>query len=343
MEIIHPDIILRSLRDFDCGEGNWEFSILKERQAPGMMSVLLATNAPTERRVVVKAHKRKRRNLDQFKALEAMLEAGVSCVKPLHLDSKHRFFLMEWIDAPLLASCLGKDGHDDLIRQSGQWVSQLQRATATRKPPLRMLHTLRVPSVRGDTQMKAIAADLRKRLLISDLHRSGVVRLHADFHATNIFCLPEGLMAFDAQYNRFGSPFHDPATFLMSLAILRERAAKKNAWCGSAEHDRKSFFSGYGPLAREEVGLFDLVEDFVWVNSWARARAKNLSRGYCRILEKELEMRGLLGAAPPSHRPGRLVAEVDGAGPSWSNCFVPRSKSRWWSIYFEWAKAKLRN
>lgn len=293
------------------------------------MSVVMARNSSSRQRVAIKAFKWKKRNRDQFNAMKALHETGVDCVKPLYIDHRDRFFVMEWVDAPLLGDQLAGDHHNDLIFRSGQWLAKMQEATVRQTRPRSKVRKIRMPRTSGDEIAEGVLANLKTRMKHSDFQRLGCVRVHGDIHTNNYFVIPDGVMAFDAQYDSFGNSFQDPAQFLFRLAIYRRNANDtRRPWPGSSETDRKSFFEGYGPIQQQHLWMFDLMEDYYFCNKWCSLRKRKRDDPRYDFLETELERRGLIGANKPTSRPGRLSVGPNDSTPYWTCETAPLPKEQ---------------
>lgn len=313
------DAIQHSLcAHFGATEG-WVIETVMTRPGDKGLSVIRARNETIGRDLAVKADKVRWRNADQYRAIKALFDAGTRCVAPYYLDPSQRFFVMDWIDAPLLTHRLGGDDHDAWIRDVGRWLDNLQTVTG-REPGGRVKpYRFRLSSRSPDKTVADVWKPLVRRLKKADLYEAGLVRLHGDFHPGNVFCASDGVVVFDPQRDRFGNPFQDVARFLLGLGLARQEADEHGRpWAGDAETDRKSFFDGYGPLRHDRVWLFDLIEEFIVAKTWRRLRRKDREGGPCRYLESELERRGLLGGDPEGVRPGRLVVPADGSLAVWS-------------------------
>jgi hypothetical protein len=59
------------------------------------MLLYCARNLFSRRRIAIKSSQPNYRNVEQFRALKNLFDAGVPCVRPLYLDPRHRFF--SWI------------------------------------------------------------------------------------------------------------------------------------------------------------------------------------------------------------------------------------------------------
>ncbi len=306
---LDPEMLRRSLCAHFGGTDNWQFETVADPSGSKYrLCILRATNADTGRDVAIKANTGCDRNEEQFRALEAFYNEGVDSIRPFYIDSSKLFFVMEWVDAPLLAQQLGGTHHEELIAEAGRWLSKMQSLTANntldaskiRKPKLRRL--------RGDPNVQKLHKTLSKRLGDPKVLQNKPVRLHGDFTIFNVFSTHKRLLGFDAQVDAYGIRFHDASRFLLSLARARHDASHAgNGWPGSAEQDRQSFFIGYGSILEEDLWLFDLMEDCMYFNSWRRLRSRKGNAASIQYFDQELGNRGLLGDEGNTTRPGRLV------------------------------------
>ena len=293
----------------------WAFELVSRG---GGRSVLSASQKSSGRRVAVKFNGSNQKNREQFRALDGMHRAGVDCVRPLFFDDEGRFLVLEWVDAPLLIQELASPQRNALILKSGQWLARLQQSTVGSAKLLSKVRSMRIPKSDGDETIAEASARLKKRMKRANLPRKELVKLHGDFHVENVFCAPDRLPVFDPHFDGYGNPFEDAARFLLSLALSRQVAAEAGRpWPGDAEMDRWSFFGGYGALRNEHIGLYDLIEDYIYFTTWLRHRRRRPDCARCRFLERELKVRGVLDSANTGPRPGRLAVGPGGT-PIWT-------------------------
>ena len=306
---LDPEMLRRSLCAHFGGTDNWQFETVADPSGSKYrLCVLRATNLDSGRDVAIKANTGRDRNEEQFKALVAFYNEGVDSIRPFYIDSSKLFFVMEWVDAPLLEQQLGGTHHDELIADAGRWLSKMQKLTENstiyasniRKPKLKRL--------RGDQAVQKLFKSLNKCLGDPKVLQKTPVRLHGDFTIFNVFSTHNRLLGFDAQVHAYGIPFHDATRFLLSLARARHDASHAGrGWPGSTEQDRQSFFKGYGPILEEDLWLFDLMEDCIYFNSWRRLRSRKGDAASIQYFDQQLGKRGLLGDEGQKTRPGRLV------------------------------------
>lgn len=318
--MINTDMFRRSLGEHFGGADGWEFQIVTvPSKSKYRLCIVRADNPKLGTSLAIKANKGADKNEEQFRALDALYSQGVQCVRPHYIDKKKRFFVMDWVDAPLLGLELGGNTHDKLIVDAGRWLSNSQKLTVSPSVRPSQLRKPKIRHISGDRTTKRLAASLKKRLKDPSAFQTVPVRLHGDFTIGNIFCAPDGLMGFDAQFDDFGSPFHDAARLLLSLAEARHHAEQSGTcWPGSFEKDRQSFFEGYGPLRPEDVPSFDLFEDCAWFTRWVRLRSRNPGDPSISFFTRELEDRRLLGTKTTPKRPGRLVKHPSEQSAHWT-------------------------
>lgn len=309
--------------------GCWTVQKVSERgRAEDARRLFRAERRDPELNLAIKANADRAGNRRQFQALRNLSQAIEDCVAPIALGPDDRFFAMAWVDAPLLDTRMDGPGRAAALTRAGGWLARLQAATAGRPPRGSTLHSLRQPPRREGT--RAVAERLRARMRQLPTRSGPTVMLHGDFHPGNLFDAEGGVLAFDRKFDRHGLPYTDAARFLISVADLRDRAAREDRrWSGDAEADRRRFFDGWGPLQERELPLFDLVEDVALFNRWDRLAQRGDDRLYGQVLA-----RGLLDGATGISRPGRLV--LQGSGPQWTSAPAPeppgylsRLRARW--------------
>ena len=240
---------------------DWFFECVKCRPGKNGMTLFRASNNDGSIQVAIKSHKKKQLNKEQFLATEAMYRSKVRFVRPIFLDHGCRFFVMEWVDAPLLSSELGSSQHNTIISSAGKWLADMQAATGAGPRKSGVIRDFRRPKVSFDWTFFRALLQFRKRIRETVSSSADLVRLHGDYHSGNIFRTENGLLGFDAQYDGFGSPFRDVARFLLDLALKRNAfECAGHSWPGDAESDRRNFFEGYGAIDLEMISMFDLVE-----------------------------------------------------------------------------------
>jgi Ser/Thr protein kinase RdoA (MazF antagonist) len=306
--------IARSLGDILGHPGPWLVRSVEQRGCSGPRSLILhGYNSATGQSVAIKANSEVHRNREQFAALRSLRAHTEECVAPVALSEDGRFFVMDWVDAPLLSDTLGTHaaGRRTAIIAAASWLAKLHSVTLRRvsAPGSRSLDVFRLPCVDpARVGMTAISASERLRARVSRCKRQAragpVVMLHSDFKPENLFSKDGRVIAFDRQFNCHGIAFLDVAHFLSCLAQLRDAAAADgNPWDGDAESDRRHFFEGYGPLKWRDLELFDLVEDVLLFRRWYPFAIRGLPH-----LDRQMQARGLLEQMVPKRRPGRLAA-----------------------------------
>ena len=304
------DELRRSLADWYGNPGNWTVELVSEKGTGNRRRLFRADDRSSGKSLAIKVNHAPQRNREQFKALVALHRQTSASVRPLWIAHDDAFFVMEWIDSPLLEKKLAGLKRSAWIRRAGEWLSRLHRSTAGGSEPIVAREVLQVAEDGDDGTVSAVAAKLDARLQRLDPPACQLSMLHGDFTPRNIFCTSDGLLAFDAQRYVRGLPHLDVARFLVSLAVRRKRAAQSlRPWLGSAEKDRTLFFEGYGPLRDEHLELYGLIEDIELLQRWRSRRQTEMDGRVCRILEAELRMRGLLDKAA-SGRPDAAGALI---------------------------------
>ena len=145
---LDPEMLRRSLCAHFGGTNSWQFETVADPSGSKYrLCILRAINADSGRDVAIKANTGRDRNEEQFNALEAFYNDGVESVRPFYIDSSKLFFVMEWVDVPLLEQQLGGPRHHELIADAGRWLSKMQNLTENntidasndRKPKLKRL------------------------------------------------------------------------------------------------------------------------------------------------------------------------------------------------------------
>ncbi len=271
---------------------NWVFQTVSRKNN---RSVLQVTQKSSGRRFALKFNDSRRKCRDQFRALEAMGKAGLSCVRPLFFDSKGKYLLMDWVDAPLLVKELETERRESLLYNSGRWLADLQRTTVGSAGLFSRTHRLQVPKIDGSEAIKEAATRLKRRSFEVKSPRRRLVRLHGDYHVRNAFCTSDRLIVFDPQVDSFGHPFVDVARFLVSAALHRHVAEEVGQrWPGDAKTDRLLFLRGYGAVNSETSKECDFFEDYTYLSVLLRIRRRAPNSLRCRFLEQELRARGVL-------------------------------------------------
>ena len=326
---LDPEMLRRSLCAHFGGTNSWQFETVADPSGSKYrLCILRAINADSGRDVAIKANTGRDRNEEQFNALEAFYNDGVESVRPFYIDSSKLFFVMEWVDAPLLAQQLGGTHHEELIAKAGRWLSKMQNLTENNTIDASNIRKPKLKRLRGDQAVQKLYKTLNKSLGDPKVLQKTPARLHGDFIITNVFLSRNRLLGFDAQVDAYGIPFHDASRFLLSLARARHDASHAgNSWQGSAEQDRQSFFDGYGAIHEEDLWLFDLLEDGMYFNSWRRLRSRNVDTAGIQYFDQELGKRGLLGDRGETTRPGRLVKNSENNQEIWTRD-VPYGRPR---------------
>lgn len=200
----------------------------------------------------------------------------------------------------------------DLRRQglvkAGAWLARLHSAQVRAAQTLQDIGNLPFLRPTHDPVLNHARAALVTRIggLRATLPAS--VMLHGDFHPGNLFDTGQGLLAFDREVAIVGLAYWDVAFFLLSVAQARALAVgTAAAWTDDNDDDRRSFFQGYGALARRSVALLDLIEDLTLFRRWRYVRRFYPAYRRFRFLNETMRDRGLLEQPATVAHPGRLV------------------------------------
>lgn len=307
--------IYNALNKISNGKKEWILSVLKE--SVDGATVLKASSDDYGEQYVIKMNKSRHQNREQFEALAFMHKAGMDCARPLYLDFRMNFYIIEFIDAETLMETLGGENHKNLIEAAGRWLFNLQLAKSNSMFHFKRVQKIKLMFHENNFILNKLYQNLSGRLSRIDGVKMSPVKLHGDFHAGNIFNKNSNLVVFDPQYNRWGSPYQDAARFLLSLSMFREKFKNKGrVWPGDQDCDRRQFFKGYGSLPEKNLAHFDIMEDFIYVNAWLRQWKINPCSENCRILELQIAERGLLSPTQ-IFRPGRLVSQTQDGKVKW--------------------------
>ena len=321
------DRIRSSLSGRYSAEDSWSIKMIHEKRLTGRQHRLFrARDRETGRTIAIKADSVTRRNREQYGALRSLRQKTEACVSPLYLAHDDRFFAMEWIEAPLLVHELHGPARHEALALAGDWLARLQSATM-RSPIFCMRrHKLRLSDGKEDAAAQRAFRGILTRMKRVSRRLRRVSMLRGDFHPANLFYTGAGILAFDRQFDKYGPPFYDVATFLLDVELIRQIAEKSGSpHPGDIEADRQAFFDGYGPLQERDLALYDLVEDVVLSQKWRndRLRGKNWR-------DDLMKARGLLELDDRRTRPGRPVAAP--AGTHWTQepAAVPRTRLFYW-------------
>lgn len=258
----------------------------------------------------IKQHSSRRRNRTEFKALETLHRLSPKSVAPLYLAKDYRYFLMSWIDGPLLSDVIGQPGREALLHQAGAWMAGFHGASHRRPMFMRSKKApaLEAPIRNGSDVIATAATRLRENLNRLSKGTAPMATLHGDLHAGNFFVRDGDLIAFDREQDTFGLTFLDVAKFLTDLTQRRDAAAAEGRpWDGDPDSDRRAFFDGYGPVRQDQVALFDVVEDlFTFRQVWRRIQSAARPEQDALF---PVALRGIPGNAP---RAGRLILSQNG-------------------------------
>ena len=294
-----------------CRQGNWRLEAASGAGDPGVSGrrVLKAVNPETGHAVTVKIHGSRLRCLSEFLAMRRLHRLTRACVAPLMIARDARFVVSEWIDAPLVSDLYPTSARAAALQDVGAWLRRLHAQARRGKPRLTATYRLRIAAPDSEGEVAQAVARLTEREERVTQSSSAVTMLHGDCHGGNFFAEGRRLLAFDRERDLFGIGFIDVAKFLIDLELRRDRAARAGRpWDGDADEDRRSFFAGYGPVAPEDLALFDFIEDAMAFRLW-KAAADRL-----HVLQRAMRGRALLDGDGATMRPGRLV------GPSPNAC-----------------------
>ena len=282
----------------------------------GISRVFRAHQVTRGRTVAVKANPLGEQNVRQFRAMVRMTEVTLDCVKPLFLDVDHRYFAMEWHDAPLLVD--GMEGSDRLrlVERAGAWLRSLHTETSAGDGVDPMLAAQRLMPPATCPGHRRVRVRLRERRTELGNLTAPLAMLHTDFQLHNLFDTGDRLLAFDRVDDRIGATYFDVARFLIGCGVYRARAARAGGpWPDSDTMDRRAFFRGYGPIDHARLGIYDVVEDLVLARLWlifaSRIEVSDDFRERAELLDGMMRERGLLGESAPA-RPLRCVSSESG-------------------------------
>lgn len=318
---LSPDIPARLQRWLSRHYGRrqaWHMDLIRNAGRSGRGRRILRLRNDDGQSIAIKSHDSRLRNRSEFHALRKLHEAAPDSIAPIYLARDFKYYAMEWLEAPLLSAALGRGDHAERITQAGAWLAGLhahaapRRFLETRLPNLQIsgLDLSRFRSPRPGSEATRLASGrLRQRLRKAPLAKGPRAVLHGDFHAGNLFVLPDRVIGFDREDDGTGLTFLDSARFLVDLGQRRRDAsATGETWGGDAEADRRLFFDAYGPLRAADLATYDAIEDALAFRVWRRQMRRGQSG-----MTAEIQARGLLGDDTPQRRPARLVARADGS------------------------------
>lgn len=310
---------LRSSLGKRYGDPNgWSIRVISEQGRPGRERRLLRARHAGGQCLAIKQNSAPAHNRRQYRALRNLRRATPECVAPHYISEDAQFFVMDWVDAPLLGERLtGPERLADL-RRMGSWLARLQSAT-TRHPLLvRKPYSFRSPTGDLDAITTSIEARLRARLDLVSYRDGPLTMLHGDLHPGNVFVTEEEIVVFDRKLDRYGTAFIDIAAFLISLGHLRALAAAAgHPWSGNEEEDRKHFFEGFGAIQEGDLALYDLIEDITIFQRWLKHGSEEDPWFYDRMRSQ-----GLIEPAIYNSRPGRMVVN-GGSAAYWTSEHAP--------------------
>lgn len=312
----YSDAIRSSLGGTYGDPDGWSVDLISMKGRVGReRRIFRALHAASGRRFAVKANSVPADNKRQYRALRGLGRKTDDSVRAFHISTDHRFFVMEWVDAPLMIERLpGPDRQPDITRV-GAWLARLHATTATHPFLAPKQHVVRLPEGDAGELAEEVAWNLRERMGTLRVRSGPTAMLHGDFHPGNLFVANERILAFDRKFHASGTIFFDIATFLVDIAHLRNRALMEGRpWHGNMETDRRCFFAGYGAIREKHLALHDLVEDLIVFRRWHH---RYVQRDEYRWFEEQMRIRGLPERSGGIARPGRLV-DCRGGGPRWS-------------------------
>lgn len=290
----------------------WELEIIYEnRVGQGMDCILRATHPKSGFRVAVKKNAAIERNQQQFLALSALRAATPDCVKPHGLAPDCSFYVMRWIDAPLLMKRMRKPDRLEAIGRAGAWLRAMHDGSTDDTPTVdRSIATPEISGGQPCPEMDEVLRRLEERLQAFPAHESRAVLLHTDFQLHNLFDTGDRLIAFDPVSYRRGNAGFDISRFLVGLNLFRQLfELRGHPWPGAAEADREAFLSAYGPLADMPENLLDRIEEVQIVRLWSQfSSITEFDQGAQRrasILSEMLRERGLLDTGLRAQASGR--------------------------------------
>lgn len=309
---LHADIALR-LRSWLAsryGQAlDWNIDLIRTGGRSGRTRRIMRARSADGQAIALKSHDSRLRNRTEFHALRKLHDATSDSILPIYLAKDCKYYTMEWVDGPLMSQSLGRADHGQRIAQTGTWLARLHTHRFPRPLFETHLPNLRLPWRPGTDAVGQASARLKQQLRMVSMSSGPRAVLHGDFHAGNLFVLPDRVMVFDREEDCFGLTFLDVARFLVDLAQRRRDAGIEGlTWDGNDDTDRRMFFDAYGPIKSRDLALYDTVEDALAFRSWRRQMRKGRDDQTA-----DMQARGLLGDASPLSRPARLVAKPDGS------------------------------
>lgn len=206
-------------------QSGWSVAPVHRQVVPNGVKTVVSVTCATVR-LAAKTNVDRAGTLGQARALDTLATAlsRDDVVPSLYVDPAGAFFLMPWVDAPVMWDCLYGDARASearalsLIGDAGRWLRRLHDARLVPGTPSAAKRPFTIRQSPDDADD---LVGLSRRLMDPLREMRGRPRedamLHGDFQAKNLFVCEDGLRTFDVPRPVAGHPLGDVARFLLAL------------------------------------------------------------------------------------------------------------------------------
>lgn len=264
----------------------WTLKKSYSKRAKGSANrVFFAKNRESGLAVAVKANVLKDANERNFRALVNLRRVVPDSVRPFFIAEDRSFFVMEWVDAPLLIDKMRGPARRAALGRAGAWLARLHDVTGTGRAVEEQLKTLPLPAVKANRsdEISRVCAVLEHRYWALKGRTAPCAMLHGDYQLHNLFDQGDRVLGFDRPRDRTGAVYFDLARFCVGIRLYRDLdGARGKIWPDDAMTDRRWFLDGYGERPEEDAALASFVEDLVLFRRWRHFHVRAEKSRTCR-------------------------------------------------------------